>query len=251
LAWCSSLAATLAFAGHAIGATPDYAREARWAAEIEPAIVVGDPLWLKTPDRDRVLAILTRPPGPPAGGIVLVHGVGVHPDFGVIGALRVALAERGFVTLSVQMPVLEATTPRDDYAALFTVAGDRIEAAVRWLQAQKIEPVAVVAHSMGAAMANAYLARASRAQVQAFVAMGMFGTFAGGARPPTLDLVAQNDFPEVLAQVPARAAQLAGNRCSSAASIAGTDHYLGGATADLNTRITPFVTQAFAGVCTR
>ena len=174
-----------------------------------------------------------------------------HPEFGEIGELRVAMAERGYVTLSVQMPVLAATAGREDYVALFEIAGDRIEAALRWLRAQQVEPIAIVAHSMGAGMADAYLARPSRAAVRAFVPMGMFGTFAGGARPPTLDLVAQNDFPEILAQVPVRARQLAGDRCSSMATLANTDHYLGGVTADLATRITPFLVRAFSGDCAR
>ena len=46
--------------------------------------------------------------------------------------------------------MLAASATREDYVALFTIAGDRIEAALRWLQAQKIEPLdAVVAHAAG------------------------------------------------------------------------------------------------------
>jgi predicted alpha/beta-hydrolase family hydrolase len=248
---CFPLYAVVAFAGVVFAAPPDYAREARWAAEIEPTIVVGDALWLNAPDRARVLAIVTRPAGVAVGGVVLVHGAGVHPDFGVIGALRTVLAERGLVTLSVQMPVLAANAARDDYAALFDLSGDRIEAAVRWLRAQQVDAVAIVGHSIGADVANVWLARASRASLQAFIPLGMFASFAGGARPPTLDVVAQNDFPEVLAKVPARTAQLAGTRCSAAASIPGADHYFGGATAELAARIAPFLAKAFAGDCAK
>lgn len=230
-------------------AAPDYAREQRWAEEIEPAIVVGDPVWLKSADRDRVLAIVTRPAGAPQGGVVLVHGVGVHPDFGVVGALRTALADRGYVTLSVQMPVLAAGATRDDYVALFPVAGDRIDAAIAWLRRQGVKEIAVVAHSMGASMTNAWLARASHAPVQAFVPLGMFGGFATPRLPPTLDIVAERDFPEVLAQFRLRSAQRGHDRCSSGVMIVDTDHYLGGATADLTGRIAPFLARAFAGGC--
>jgi Protein of unknown function (DUF3530) len=94
----------------------DYAREERWAQEIVPSIVVGDAVYLATPARAKVLAILTAPSGVPTGGIVIVHGLGVHPDWGLIGGLRTGLAEAGFVTLSVQMPVLVASATRDDYA---------------------------------------------------------------------------------------------------------------------------------------
>ena len=38
----------------------------------------------------------------------LVHGLGIHPDWGLIGALRSDLPDAGYTTLSVQMPVLAA-----------------------------------------------------------------------------------------------------------------------------------------------
>ncbi len=53
-----------------------------------------------------------EPPGAAAGGVVVVHGLGVHPDWGLIGGLRTGLADAGYVTLSVQMPVLAATARR-------------------------------------------------------------------------------------------------------------------------------------------
>ncbi len=108
----------------------DYAREERWAQEIAPAIVVGDAVYLSTPSRPRVFAILTQPPGTPKGGAVIVHGLGVHPDWGLNGGIRTRLAEAGFVTLSVQMPVLAAGATRDDYRATLPEAGERIAAAI-------------------------------------------------------------------------------------------------------------------------
>ena len=47
---------------------------------------------------------------------MVFHRLGVHPDFGMIGAVRTDLAEAGYVTLSVQMPVLATGATRDDYA---------------------------------------------------------------------------------------------------------------------------------------
>ena len=47
--------------------SPDYAREDRIVAEIVPAIVVGDAVYLPTPRRPRVLAIFTVPAKPIAG----------------------------------------------------------------------------------------------------------------------------------------------------------------------------------------
>ena len=105
-AFLVALALTALTALHAVAATPDYARESRWADEVLPQIVVGDPIWLAVPGKPRVLAIFTMPVGTPKGAIVVVHGSGVHPDWNLIGELRTKLAERGYATLAVQMPVL-------------------------------------------------------------------------------------------------------------------------------------------------
>ena len=61
------LAAALAIAPAAAAPAIDYAREDRWAQEIVPSIVVGDAVWLATPARAKVLAILTEPSGTPQG----------------------------------------------------------------------------------------------------------------------------------------------------------------------------------------
>src|SRR3954471_13134700 len=71
----------------------DDARERRWAEEIVPTLLVGDAVWLQAPGAGRkFLAILTEPKKP-RGAIVLVHGLGVNPDYGVIGSLRTQLAD--------------------------------------------------------------------------------------------------------------------------------------------------------------
>src|SRR5688572_4195536 len=95
----------------------DYAREARWRAEVVPNLVVGDAVDLVTPSGRAFLGI--HSPGKAGkAAIVLVHGIGVHPDHGLIGTLRMALADMGFATLSIQMPVLGADAqPRDYFPA--------------------------------------------------------------------------------------------------------------------------------------
>src|SRR5688572_10377941 len=89
----------------AAGAQADYAREKRWADEIVPTLVVGDPVYLALRNGHRFLAIWT-PNAKAHAGIIVVHGLGVHPDWGLINPLRSQLAEQGYATLSVQMPVL-------------------------------------------------------------------------------------------------------------------------------------------------
>ena len=78
--------------------SPDHAREKRWAAEVTPGLVVGDAITLTQADGHRFLALHTANASARAG-VVVVHGMGVHPDWNLIGVLRTGLAEGGYATL--------------------------------------------------------------------------------------------------------------------------------------------------------
>jgi alpha/beta superfamily hydrolase len=227
----------------------DYAREERWAQEVTPAIVVGDPVYLATATRLKVLAILAEPSGPAGGGVVIVHGLGVHPDWGVNGALRTRLVDAGFVTLSVQMPVLAADATRDDYRSTLPEASGRIAAAIRYLREKGLRKIAIVAHSYGATMVNVYLARPDALPVDAWVPMGMFGAFDAKPKEPVLDIVAERDAREVLADAKRRAREPSPDACSRLLTIAGTDHYYDNRQAELTAAIVAFLERAFSGNC--
>ncbi len=232
----------------AVDAAPDYAREQRWAAEIVPAIVVGEAVYLPTQSQPRVLALYTAV-AQPKGGVIVVHGVGVHPDWGLIGGLRAGLADAGFATLSVQMPVLAATAARDDYLALFPEAGERIAAGIAFLKRQGIQRVAIVSHSMGASMVSAYLARTESVRIDGWVPVGMLVDFSVVPGEPVLDVVAEDDFREVRAAQPQRAQKLPRDACTKQIVIAGTDHYMASRQKELVAAIVPFLERALAGRC--
>ncbi len=239
----------VAAASAAQSGTADDAREDRWAQEVAPQVVVGDVVWLVTRQRPKVMAIYTEAAGAAKGGAVIVHGAGVHPDWGLIGALRTALPERGFATLSVQMPVLAADAPRDRYRSLDAAAGERIAAAIDALHAKGVTQVAIVAHSIGAAMADAYLARPNARPVAAWVIVGMFVDFAAPPEMPVLDIVAERDFPEALATTKVRAPRLPRDPCSRGIVLPATDHYFAAAGAALADATTTFLADAFSGRC--
>ena len=241
------VACALALASPARAAiVPDDARESRWAEEVVPQVVVGDAVWLSTARRARVLALHAAPSGTAKGAVVVVHGLGVHPDWGLIGEIRSGLVDHGFATLSVQMPVLAADAPRRDYAALAPYASERLDAAIAWLRAQGYAHVAVLSHSMGASMVNAWMA--SRPHIDAWVPVGMLVPY--GTRPdlPILDIVGERDYPEALRRVP-RPLMLPRDGCSTAITIAGADHFMAGAVPRLLDRVTPFLDEVFAGKC--
>ncbi|MEO5764031.1 MAG: alpha/beta fold hydrolase, partial [Casimicrobiaceae bacterium] len=197
----------IASLGVAAAATtpPDLAREARWAQEVAPQVVVGDATWLERSGRPRVFAIFTEPSSAARGAVVVVHGLGVHPDWGLIGELRTKLADRGYATLAVQMPVLASDAPREGYRDLDGEAGERLAAAIAWLRAKGFAQVAILSHSMGAMMTDAYLARRDAAPIVAWVPVGMLADFAAAPRMPVLDAIGEHDFPEVLAAAKVRA----------------------------------------------
>jgi alpha-beta hydrolase superfamily lysophospholipase len=155
-------------------AVPDLAREKRHADEIVPSLVVGDAVWLTTTSGRRFLGLMTEVPQP-KGAVILVHGPGWHPDHGLTGELRMALADRGYVTLSLQMPVLAASEEDGaKYRDLFPEADERIAAGVRLLRDRGFARVAIVSHAMGSGMTYHWLQRSPRAPLFAWVALSVF-----------------------------------------------------------------------------
>jgi alpha/beta superfamily hydrolase len=204
----------------------DYAREQRWAQEIVPAIVVGEPVQLKLASGRTFLAIHTGA-AKARGAVVVVHGMGVHPDFGLINTIRSSLPEAGYATLSVQMPVLSADASGDKYPATFPEATERLRAALAWLRARGHRAIAIVSHSMGARMSNEFLVAVPQPEIAAWVAIGLSGEFVQPERLrlPVLDLHGSRDLPAVLAGAARRAETLRAIRGSSQVQVNSADHF--------------------------
>lgn len=109
----------LVLAGSAFAA--DYTREKKWADEVVPGVVVGDPVYLEQANGHKFLTLYT-PVKDARAALVIVHGLGIHPDWGLIGVLRSQLPDHGYTTLSVQMPVLDNAAKAAAYTATFPEA---------------------------------------------------------------------------------------------------------------------------------
>ena len=228
-------------------AAPDYAREKRWADEITPGLVVGDALYLEQKTGHKFLAIYTQAPKARAA-VIVVHGMGVHPDWALIGALRSGLADNGYTTLSVQMPVRAATGLGEEYPALFADAAERLQAAVGFLKSKGYGKIALVAHSMGARMSNYFIAHAPAPGVDAWVAIGISnGDFAdpGTLHLPILDIYGERDFPPVRQKAAARATVLRTLKGSAQVEVAGADHYFAGSEGELVKQVRQFLDRKF------
>jgi pimeloyl-ACP methyl ester carboxylesterase len=218
----------------------DYAREARWRAEVVPNLVVGEAVDIRAPSGRAFLGIHT--PGKAGkAALVLVHGLGVHPDHGVIGVLRMALADMGFTTLSIQMPVLAADARAEDYhPALFPEAAMRIAAAADWLAGRGHKKMVLASHSIGAWMSQYYLESSKPSPFAAWISMGRGGAL-GKLALPVLDVYGEKDNPAVLESAVARRAALERMPGSKQRIIAGADHFYTGRENELAQAVREFI----------
>jgi dienelactone hydrolase len=225
-----ALLAALGFA--ACAHAQDYARETRYANEVVSGLVVGDAVNIQAASGREFLGLYTPgKAGKPA--IVLVHGVGVHPDFGVIGLLRAKLADLGYTTLAIQMPVQSKEATVDDYyPTVFPDAADRMAKAADWLRAKGHSNLVLLSHSMGAWMANDYLDKAHEATpYKAWIVMGLTGGYSWGMRRyalPILDVYGELDNPPVLGAVARRKLALKDANGSRQVKIDAADHHYTG-----------------------
>lgn len=211
----------------------DYAREQKWADEVTPGVVVGDPVYLEQANAHKFLTLFTEAPKARAA-LIVVHGIGVHPDWGLIGVLRSQLADHGYTTLSVQMPVLANEAVAEDYAATFAEAGERLQVAVDFLRAKGYRKIAIVSHSMGSRMTYSYLSAHPAAPIDAWVAIGMGSADSYAAmRMPVLDLYGANDLPQVLQGARQRGASLKGKAKSEQIAVPHADHFFNDRDAEL------------------
>ncbi|MGZ5125573.1 MAG: dienelactone hydrolase family protein [Burkholderiales bacterium] len=219
---CLVLAPTIALA------QADYVREKRWADEIVPALLVGEAVQLELPGGRKFLGIYASS-NSSAPAVIVVHGAGVHPDWGLINALRSQLADQGYATLSVQMPVLSSEAGPDQYGPLYPEAAERIAAAVRFLRTRRHAKVGIVSHSLGARMTN-YFIEHSTQPLDAWVSIGLSGGYTAADRfkAPVLDLYGERDFPAVRDNSAARADSLRRVRGSAQVEVPGADHFFAG-----------------------
>lgn len=204
----------------------DYVREQRWADEILPAILDGDPVWLEQTGGRKFLGLHSAGSTPRAA-VILVHGMGVHPDWGINGVLRTRLAEQGYATLSIQMPVQNASAGPGEYVATFPEASERIDKAVAWLRGQGQEKIGLISHSLGGRMARTYFLNHKNSPVKSWAALSMgFDDFTG-VTLPVLDVYTELDHPPVLNIVDAHKQSLS-HPASMQRMLSGTGHFYDG-----------------------
>jgi predicted alpha/beta-hydrolase family hydrolase len=214
----------------------DLDKEKRWADQIVDALIEGEAEWLEV-GQVKFLGIYTESDEPTQRAALVLHGIGVHPDWPqVVYPLRTGLPAQGWSSLSLQMPVLPNDADPKEYVPLFDEVGPRIQAGIAFLKQNGATQIVIVAHSLGAAMASYYLAGQPEG-IAALVGVGMTG---GGdarmdnvvslakVRVPVLDVHGQNDLESVLGTSADRAKAAAGNPAFSQVQVPDADHFFEG-----------------------
>ncbi len=229
----------------------DLDKEKRWSEQIVDSLMVGDAIQLSSGGQDFLGLFTEETTGEPRGGVIVLHGSGVHPNWNdVVFPLRSELPEYGWSTLSIQLPVLANDAEHIEYAPLIAEAAPRIQAAAAHLREQGADYIAIVAHSLGATMGAAALAMMpEEPPADAFVAIGMGSSEADPAlnsvaylekiQLPTLDLYGSRDLESVMKTRDARAkaARKAGNENYQQLEVEGADHFFVGNEEELVRRV--------------
>lgn len=192
----------------------DFEREKRLEDQTLAALFTGEPVYLSIPGHE-FLALETEAEGDTKGAVVLMHGRGYGPDSEiVVGPLREALAENGWHTLSIQLPVLEKGAKYYDYVDVFPEARLRINAALEHLEASEYSKIIFIAHSCGVHMSMDWLQHHGDDAIDAYVGLGMGATdykqpmkapfpFAQMSIP-ILDVYGDADYPAVVSKADQR-----------------------------------------------
>jgi pimeloyl-ACP methyl ester carboxylesterase len=225
----------------------DYEKEKRWADDILPTLMVGDALWLQQKNGHRFLSLFIDKKDKSKGAVIIAHGRGWSPDFELYGTLRTRLADEGYTTLSIQLPVLQSTAILGLYVPLYPDARERFELAVDYLKSRGYRNIGIVSHSLGATMANQYLIRTEDTSVKAWVFVSILQGLEELYRIkfPVLDVYASDDWSTNIYGAPERAAQLRDRPGSAQVMVPGAKHFFEGKEDELVKIIVAFLDRSF------
>ena len=225
----------------------DYEKEKRWADDILPTLMVGDAVWLQQKNGHKFLGLFIDKKERAKGAVIIAHGRGWSPDFELYGTLRTRLAEEGYSTLSIQLPVLPSTAILGLYVPLYPDARERFQLAVDFLKARGHRNIGIVSHSLGATMANQYLIRTDDTSVRVWVSISILQGLQEMYRIkfPVLDVYASDDWSTNIYGAPERKAEIAQVPGSQQVMIAGAKHFFEGREDELVKIVTGFLDQTF------
>jgi len=232
--FCSLLSANIS--------ASDTEREKHLADSIKDSIVVGEIVSLQATDGEFISLINNEEPDKPRGSVIILHGMGSNPNAPqVIYPLRNQLAKLGWVTATIQLPVLAKGASIDEYLKLIPVSESRIQSSLNYMRENfKNRPCVIVAHSLGAMMAVNFIAKQQKLVCDALVLIGL-PTLPSDLpeaqslellkkiKIPTLDIFGSQDFDSVRGMAATRKLNFVKNNpLNRQVEISGADHAFNG-----------------------
>lgn len=216
----------------------DLSREKRLAEQNEELIFDGEVVYLQSTGHEFMNVYMETEAKEVKGAVIILHGRGFHPDWTkVVRPLRIGLTDKGWTTLSMQMPVLEKQAKYYDYVSIMPEAFPRIEAGIDFLKKEGFKKIVLIAHSCSVHMTMAWVDAKRFRDINAFVGISMGATDYKQpmARPfpldklsvPVLDIYGADEYPAVIRGAKQRMddIQRAGNKKSKQIIVMGGDHY--------------------------
>ena len=216
----------------------DLAREKRLAEQTEELIFDGEVIYLDSAGHEFMNVYMETEAEEVKGAVIILHGRGYHPDWkNVVKPLRIGLTDKGWDTLSMQMPVLDKQAKYFDYVPILSEAFPRIEAGIDFLKEQGYKKIVLIAHSCSVHMVMAWVDAKHFRDVDAFVGIGMGATDYKQpmAKPlpldkisvPILDVYGEEEYPAVIFGAKQRLELIehGKNKKSKQITVPGADHY--------------------------
>jgi len=220
----------------------DLDREKRIAESVKDSIIIGDILTLKTDSVEFLGLLNNEEPDQLRGSIIILHGMGSNPNAPqIIRPLRSQLAQMGWVTASIQLPMASDDASINDHLALIKESGPRIESTLNYMRENfNDHPCVLIAHSLGGIMATNFLAQQDKKACDALVLIGL-PTLASDLPEaqatehlrdlsiPVLDIFGSQDLDNVKKTAPMRKLALVkSNPLNRQVEISGADHLFTG-----------------------
>jgi len=245
-----------------MGGIWDVTKEQSVADKLSRELEYGQVIWLDVVNGREFPGIFTRavPEHDGSIAIVLIHGMGGHPDWPeVISPLRYSLADTGWSTLSIQMPVLPPEISLADYGKTLEESHNRIARAIQYLENYGYERMVLIGYGFGASVAAHYLASGNNHGVHAFAAISILArkylepsldlySSLEKLALPVLDIFGSEDLNPVISTADERRVAARRNGYSNEYEqvvIWNADHYFTGYDQELVTRIERWLREIF------